>query len=146
MSLGFNQTSPTFTAAYQNLLRQDLVSIGITIPLVDWGVHKKQLRKTQEALRIARLAEEEVKQLRREVATLLQELPLRLGALQLYQENVALARTLQVESQTRFLLGKGSIELLLRANQSLYETELRYLQTLKQCWQNHYMFNLMMLE
>lgn len=39
-SVGFNQVSDNIRSAYKNLLQQDLVSISVSIPLVDWGVRK----------------------------------------------------------------------------------------------------------
>lgn len=36
-SVGFNQVPDNISAAYRNLLQQDLVSFTVSIPLVDWG-------------------------------------------------------------------------------------------------------------
>lgn len=36
-SVGFNQVGDNLGNAYRNLMRQDLVSLSLTIPLVDWG-------------------------------------------------------------------------------------------------------------
>ncbi|MDO4714769.1 MAG: TolC family protein [Bacteroidales bacterium] len=139
LSLGFNQSGNSLPLAYQNLLRQDIVSVTISIPIIDWGVRKRQLYKAKETLKVAHLAVDEAAQkLHQDIATLMQEIPLRLQVLHLYKTNIALAQQLQQESQERFLLGKTRLEELLRANQSLHETEQSYLQTLKRCWQNHY--------
>ena len=40
ISVGYNQVADSFRYVYQGLLRQDLVSLTLSIPLVDWGVRK----------------------------------------------------------------------------------------------------------
>ena len=37
-SVGFNQVAEKFKDAYRKPLQQDLVSISVSIPLIDWGV------------------------------------------------------------------------------------------------------------
>ncbi len=49
-SIGFNQVAPTFARAYDNLLRQDLVSLTISIPIIDWGVRKGKVNMAQNNL------------------------------------------------------------------------------------------------
>ena len=39
-SVGFNQVAEKFKDAYRKQLQQDLVSISVSIPLIDWGVRK----------------------------------------------------------------------------------------------------------
>ena len=39
-SVGFNQVADNFGDAYRKPLQQDLVSVSVSIPLVDWGVRK----------------------------------------------------------------------------------------------------------
>ncbi len=41
-SIGFNQVAPTFIGAYGQLRRQDLVALTVSIPLIDWGVRKRE--------------------------------------------------------------------------------------------------------
>ena len=39
-SVGFNQVSKNIQDAYKNLQQQEIVSLSVSIPLVDWGVRK----------------------------------------------------------------------------------------------------------
>lgn len=139
LTVGFNQTGRTFSQAYSRPLRQDIVSIGLNIPLIDWGIRKRTVAKAKEAVFVAKLNEEEAtKQLQRESATLLSSYRLHLKMASLAKDNIAIARKLRQESHERFLLGKESLELLLRANQNVQESEQDYIVALKDCWNSYF--------
>ena len=39
-SVGFNQVGANFSDAYHSPLRQDLVSVSLSVPIIDWGIRK----------------------------------------------------------------------------------------------------------
>lgn len=55
-SVGFNQVADNISAAYRNLLQQDLVSVSVSIPIVDWGVRKGKYNMAKNNLNVARIA------------------------------------------------------------------------------------------
>ena len=50
MQVGLTQTAERFTDAYRNPMDQQLVSVGIRIPLVDWGVGKGRVEVARSNL------------------------------------------------------------------------------------------------
>lgn len=138
-TVGFNQTGRSFSDAYRKPLRQDIVSVGLNIPLIDWGIRKRTVAKAKEAVFVATLNEEEAtKQLQRKSATLLSSYRLHFKMASLAKDNIAIARKLQQESHERFLLGKESLDILLRANQNVQESEQDYIIALKECWSSYF--------
>lgn len=139
LTVGFNQTSHNLLSTYQHPLRQDIISIGVSIPLVDWGIRKKNVQKAQAELRNATISEEEaVKQIKREVSSLIKDYNLYLQAITLAQTDIKLSKRLREESQEKYLIGKNSIETVLKANQKIQASERDYLSAFKECWITYY--------
>lgn len=51
-SIGFNQVADNFGDVYHKPMQQDLVSVSVSIPLVDWGVRKGKYNMARNNLRI----------------------------------------------------------------------------------------------
>ena len=62
-SVGFNQVADNFKDAYRKPLQQDLVSISVSIPLIDWGVRKGKYNMAKNNLNVIKIAarQEELK-------------------------------------------------------------------------------------
>ena len=60
-SMGFNQVASRFSLAYQDLMRQDVLSLRITVPLIDWGVRKGEYNMAKNNLNIAEMAKTVIK-------------------------------------------------------------------------------------
>lgn len=146
LSIGLNQTSENLSKSYQSPLRQDVISVGITIPLIDWGIRKKNLKYAEELLHEAILKKEDIDaKIRREAHFLYRDYNLHLQTLKLIQENRKLAHTLQKESKERFIIGKENLETVLKANQHVEEIELDHIKALGDCWNDYYLLRQYML-
>ena len=55
-SIGFNQVATQFKEVYKNPLQQDLVSISISIPLIDWGVRKGKYNIAKSNLNVTQIS------------------------------------------------------------------------------------------
>ena len=55
-SVGFNQVADNFGGAYRQPLQQDLVSISVSVPLVDWGVRKGKYNMAKNNLNVVTIA------------------------------------------------------------------------------------------
>ena len=55
VSVGFNQAADNFRGAYKDLLQQDIVSIGLTIPILDWGVKRGKANMARNDLNVTKL-------------------------------------------------------------------------------------------
>ena len=58
-SIGFNQVASSFKDAYRDPLQQDVVSVSVSIPLVDWGVRRGKHNIAKSNLRIAQTTAEQ---------------------------------------------------------------------------------------
>ena len=54
-SVGFNQVADKFGDAYRHPLQQDLVSVSVSIPLVDWGVRKGKYNMAKNNLNVVKI-------------------------------------------------------------------------------------------
>ncbi len=90
-------------------------------------------------MRNATISEEEaVKQIKREVSSLIKDYNLYLQTITLAQTDIELSKRLREESQEKYLLGKNSIETVLKANQKIQASERDYLSAFKECWTKYY--------
>ena len=55
-SVGFNQVADKLGDAYRHPLQQDLVSVSVSIPLIDWGVRKGKYNMARNNLNVVRIA------------------------------------------------------------------------------------------
>jgi outer membrane protein TolC len=139
MSYGFNQTSASLDKAYQNPLDQQMVSMNVSIPVLDWGDRKGQkqmARKQKEVVDI------EVKQ-----ALLDFEQKVKLKVIDFnLQANVvtssARADTLAQQSyeltKKHFLLGKADVLRLTSAMKARQQAREKYISSLATYWQYFY--------
>ncbi|MDD4404792.1 MAG: TolC family protein, partial [Parabacteroides sp.] len=58
-SVGFNQVSDKFRNVYRDLLQQDVVSVSLSIPLVDWGVRKGKKNMAKNNLNVVKISSEQ---------------------------------------------------------------------------------------
>lgn len=53
-SVGFNQVAEKFGEAYKHPMQQEMVSVSISVPLVDWGVRKGKYNMAKNNLNVVR--------------------------------------------------------------------------------------------
>ena len=138
-SYGYNATGSVFDSAYQNLLEARSFSLGVQIPLLQWGSRK-------ESVQAARADQERVANLNR--ATLEQTAQdAHFAALQLAQagRNLALsakgdtvaAKRFEV-AYNRYLIGRITIDNLYIAQTERDAALAQYVQALRGYWLAHY--------
>lgn len=138
-SIGFNQAAETFIGAYKDPLQQDVVSIGLSIPIVDWGIKKGRINVAKNNLNLVRISiEKERKDLEQEVIAtidnfnLLQELTISL------EKALLLATSAYEDTKRRFIIGKSDVNSLTLALNRQRESHLNYLNSLKNYWGSYY--------
>ncbi len=55
-SIGFNQVATKLSDAYRDPLQQDMVSVSVSIPLVDWGVRKGKHNIAKNNLNVTQIS------------------------------------------------------------------------------------------
>ena len=61
-SVGFNQVGPNLDEAYRSPSRQDLVSVSLSVPLIDWGIRKGKYNMANNQLKATKISIEQSKQ------------------------------------------------------------------------------------
>ena len=138
-SVGFNQTAPDVNLAYQNLLQKQNFSLGVNVPLFQWGARSADV---QEAVANQKRVDATSKASREQVAQ-----DAHFAALQLTQasRNVALSAKADTVAQKRFevaynryVIGRIGIDNLYIAQNEKDQAVQQYLQALRSYWLSYY--------
>lgn len=131
-SIGFNQVANTFRDAYSNPLPQDVVSVSISIPLVDWGVRKGKYNVARNTLNVTQISA------RQEELSLEEDLIMTVGDFNVQQkmilsaeEALDLSQMAYAETKQRFIIGKADINSLTLSLNRQQEAERSYIKALR---------------
>lgn len=138
-SVGFNQVADNISAAYRNLLQQDLVSFTVSIPLVDWGVRKGRYNMAKNNLNVVKTAarQEEIG-LEEDVMMTVSDFSVQQDMIVSAEEALELAELAYDQTRRRFIIGKADINSLTLALNRQQEAQKNYIQALQNYWLNYY--------
>lgn len=138
-SIGFNQVADKLKEAYRNPLQQDIVSVSVSIPLVDWGVRKGKYNVAKNNLSVSRISA------RQEEVSLEEDITLTVGDFNIQQDLIssaeeALDLSIVAYQQTkqRFLIGKADINSLTLSLNRQQEAQRNYISALQNYWLSYY--------
>jgi hypothetical protein len=135
ISVGFNQYSDRFQQAYKELMRQDFVSIGITIPLIDWGKRKASYSIVKSNLELAEVEEKRrLLDLEQEILAKVSDYNIRVDMLKTSEETTLLAKKVVEETVLKFKYGANNVESFKNALIQEQQAYAQYLSMLKSCW------------
>lgn len=138
-SVGFNQVSDHFTGAYHSLLRQDLVSLTISIPLVDWGVRKGKVNMARNNLDVTRIsAKQDELSIEEDLIMTISDFEVRQNLISSASEALDLADMAYAQTQQRFIIGKADINSITLALNRKQEAAKNYISALQNYWLSHY--------
>ena len=138
-SVGFNQVASNFRDVYKDPSRQDLVSISISIPLVDWGVRKGKHNIAKSNLNIAQISsrQQEVS-LEEEVIITVSDFQVQQQLIISAEEALDIASMAYDETKQRFVIGKADISSLTLAWNRQQEAQRNYVTALQNYWLSYY--------
>lgn len=138
-SMGFNQVADNISAAYRNMLQQDLVSFTVSIPLVDWGVRKGRYNMAKNNLNVVKIAarQEEIS-LEEDVMMTVSDFSVQQDMIASAEEALDLADLAYDQTRRRFIIGKADINSLTLALNRQQEARKNYIQALQNYWLNYY--------
>jgi outer membrane protein TolC len=138
-SVGFNQVAPSIGDAYSNLMRQDLVSVTLSIPLVDWGVRKGKVNMARNNLNIAEIAA------RQQELSVEEDVVMTVSDFNIQQQMVAsalealdLADMAYDRTMKRFIIGKADISALTLSLSRQQSANTNYIKALQNYWLSYY--------
>lgn len=138
-SVGFNQVADNLGAAYRNLLQQDLISLTVSIPLVDWGVRKGKYNMARNNLNVVKIAarQEEIS-LEEDVMMTVSDFNVQQDLIASASEALDLAELAYDQTRRRFIIGKADISSLTLSLNRQQEAQKNYIQALQNYWLNYY--------
>ena len=130
-SIGFNQVAEDFRNAYRKPLQQDLVSVSVSIPLVDWGVRKGRLNMAKNNLSVTRIAARQQEQsVEEEVMMTVNDFNIQQRLINSAEEALDLAILAYEQTRQRFIIGKADVNSLTLALNRQQEAQKNYLASL----------------
>ena len=138
--IGLQQSGPTIPDAYHNPADQRQVSIGLTIPIVDWGVARGQIKMAQSQEEIVKNSvEQEFIDFQRNVYLQVVQFNMQQNQLRIAAKSDTVAKKSYDVTKGRYLIGK--INSILDLNNAQMETdnaEKNYYSALQVFWNSYF--------
>ena len=138
-SIGFNQVSKNIQDAYKNLQQQEIVSLSVSIPLVDWGVRKGKHNVAKNNLLVTETsAKQKELTVEEDVIMTVGDFNIQQALIGSAEEAVDLAETAYSETKQRFMIGKADINSLTLSLNRQQEAQRNYISALQNYWLSYY--------
>lgn len=138
--IGLQQSGATVPDAYMNPADQRQISLGLTIPLVDWGVARGQIKMAQSQQEIVKTSvEQEIIDFQRNVYLKAVQFNMQKNQLQIAAKSDTVARKSYEVIKGRYLIGR--INSILDLNNAQLETdnsEKNYYAALQTFWRSYF--------
>jgi len=138
-SVGFNQVATDFVDAYNKPLQQDVVAVGLNVPIVDWGVRKGKVNIAKRNLEVINISAKQTEQtFEQDVLSTVSEYNLRHSQIKLTKEAKDIAKQAFEKTKQLFFIGKVDVNTVNLAVSRQIEAESNYVSALKNYWLCYY--------
>lgn len=138
-SIGFNQVADNLGDAYHKPMQQDLVSVSVSIPLVDWGVRKGRYNMARNNLNVVKIsARQDEISIEEEVIMTVNDFSIQQDMIASAEEALDLSILAYNETRQRFIIGKADINSLTLSLNRQQQAQQNYISALQNYWQNYY--------
>jgi outer membrane protein TolC len=139
-SIGFNQVSGNFSGVYRNPFQQeDIISIGLTLPIVDWGVRKGRANMAVNTLNVTKISIQQREQsLEQDVVMTVNDFNVQQDLISSAEEALELALMAYNVTRERFIIGKADLNSLTLSLNRQDSAQRNYLSALRDYWLNYY--------
>ncbi|WP_313381520.1 TolC family protein [Proteiniphilum saccharofermentans] len=139
MSVGFNQVADHLAGAYKNPLQQDVVSIGLTVPIVDWGVRKGRANMARNNLNVTKISiQQKILNLEQDVIMTVNDFNVRQNLISSAEEALKLATMAYNMTKQRFIIGKTDLNSLILSQERQNSAHQNYILSLQNYWLSYY--------
>ncbi len=136
---GLTQSAVDFTNAYRDPSEQQRLSVGISVPIVDWGLAKGQIRMAESNRELVRSEVDQDRiDFRQEVYLQVMQFNMQDNQLRIAAKSDTVARKRYNVTKQRYMIGKISITELNIAQEEKDNAQLGYIRALSDYWQNYY--------
>ena len=138
-SYGFNNTADVFADSYRHPLQQNVVSVSLSIPLIDWGVRKGRVNMTRNTLNITRVSVQQRElSLEKDVTMTIDDFYMQQDMIHSAEEALQLANMAYNDTKERFIIGRADINSLTLSQNRQNAAQKNYLSTLRNYWLSYY--------
>lgn len=138
-SVGFNQVAPHLADAYSNLMRQDLVSLTVSIPIIDWGVRKGKVNMAKNNLNVLEIAaRQDELSIEEDVIMTVSDFNIQQRLVNSALEALELAETAYAQTRQRFIIGKADMNSLTLSQNRQQDANKNYINSLQNYWLSYY--------
>lgn len=138
-SIGFNQVAEDFVGAYRRPLQQDMVSVSVSVPLIDWGVGKGKYNMARNNLNVVKTSARQSEiSMEEEVIMTVSDFNTQQSLVISAEEALDLSILAYNETRQRFIIGKADVNSLTLALNRQQEAQRNYISALQDYWLNYY--------
>lgn len=138
-SIGFNQAAGRLGDVYHKPMQQDLVSLSLSIPLVDWGVRKGKYNMARNSLNVVKTsARQDEISIEEELVMTVSDFNMQQNLIKSAEEALDLSIMAYNETRQRFIIGKADISSLTLALTRQQSAQQNYISALQSYWLNYY--------
>lgn len=138
-SIGFNQVAEDLGGAYRHPLQQDMVSVSVSIPLVDWGVRKGKYNMARNNLNVVKISSRQSEiSIEEEVIMTVNDFNIQQSLVQSASRALDLADMAYEETRQRYIIGQADINSLTLSLNRQQEAQRNYISALQSYWLNYY--------
>ncbi|MCX6251329.1 MAG: TolC family protein [Bacteroidetes bacterium] len=137
---GFTQTAGTLKEAYKNPLDQQQVSLGFTIPILDWGVARGKIKIAQSKQEIEKNSvEQDIIDFQRDVYKQVAQFNMQKKQLRIAARSDTVAKKTYGITQARYMIGKSITLLQLNNDQTKADNaKLSFFTALQTYWASYF--------
>lgn len=138
-SIGFNQVADNMGDVYHKPLQQDLVSVSLSIPLVDWGVKKGKYNMARNNLNVVNISARQSEiNIEEELIMTVNDFNIQQALVSSAEEALDLSILAYNETRQRFIIGKADINSLTLSLNRQQSAQQNYISALQNYWLNYY--------
>ena len=138
-SVGFNNVAEKLNMAYTDPLRQDIVSIGLTIPILDWGVRKGKVNVAKNNLNVTKISNKQREiALEQDIVNTVQDFSIQQYIIKSAEEATGIADLAYQSTKERFIIGQNDISALTLSLNRQKEAQRNYIEALRNYWLSYY--------
>lgn len=138
-SIGFNQAADNLGNVYHKPMQQDLVSVSISVPLVDWGVRKGKYNMARNNMNVVKTsARQDEISIEEELIMTVSDFNIQQNLIASAEEALDLSVMAYNETRQRFIIGKADINSLTLSLNRQQSAQQNYISSLQNYWMNYY--------
>ena len=138
-SIGFNQVADNFGDVYHKPMQQDLVSVSLSIPLIDWGVRKGRYNMARNNLNVVQISSRQNEvSIEEEVIMTVNDFNIQQELISSAEEALDLAILAYNQTRQRFIIGKADINSLTLSQNRQQQAQRNYISSLQEYWLNYF--------